>query len=367
MMERKEEITPGRDHLVGLDGLRGLAILLVATGHLFYRFYPFKFGWIGLNLFFVLSGYLITDRLFYHITLPTAKYFKNFYARRVLRIFPLYYGCLAFFFGLLPFFYVKYNQNFGSLFHIQAWYWLYCSNWRQVFYGLPPNQLFFHFWSLAVEEQFYLAWPLLFFIFRSLKQRLLIICLLIFLAVVIRFWSYGTISAYYNTFTAGEPLLLGCLVCIMQKNDKLLLVYRYIRLLFIFSLLSLGLILISNSDLHITNKLLLLIGYSNINVIWVFLLCVLITPNSLNTFVTRIFSTKILIWLGLYSYGIYVFHWIILQLFINKYERWGVDHGWGLSGSFWISRLLGICCILMISYASYHLYERKFLLLKKYF
>src|SRR5258706_13440215 len=100
-------VRPGRTEVDGkiphLDGLRGMAILVVATTHFFYEFYFSKVGWIGLNLFFILSGYLITRCLFQYKSYSAQNYFRNFYVRRILRIFPLYYGVLIFFFFLLPF------------------------------------------------------------------------------------------------------------------------------------------------------------------------------------------------------------------------------------------------------------------------
>jgi peptidoglycan/LPS O-acetylase OafA/YrhL len=354
-------------HFIPLDGLRGLAILLVATGHLFYRFYIFKFGWIGLNLFFLLSGYLITKRLFYHIGSKPWYYFRNFYARRILRIAPLYYGCLLIFFIVLPLFSRKYQEVFGSLYDIQWWYWLYISNWRQVFYGLPPNPLFFHFWSLAVEEQFYLVWPVIFILLRSFKQRLAFVFVLLSVSLLIRIYYRGDTSVYYNNFTAAEPLLMGCLLCILEKKNKLNSIYKIIRTLAFLSTVSLAIILFNNNDLHITNPTLLLVGYLNIDLIWAYLLFILLCRLERNVFIARIFSSRILIWLGIYSYGIYVFHWIVLQLFINKYELWAKLNGFSEPFAYWSTRIAGTVIILVISYMSYHLYERRFLLLKKYF
>lgn len=354
-------------HLLQLDGLRGLAILLVATGHIFFKYYIFNFGWIGLNLFFLLSGYLITKTLFIHIRSSPLSYFRNFYARRVLRIFPLYYGILLLFFAVLPLIYIKYQQIFGSLYNIQIWYWLYISNWRIILYGLPPNPLFFHFWSLAVEEQFYLIWPIVFFLITSFNRRVLIILILLTLSILIRILLYGVKSVYYNTLTPGEPLLLGCLISILEKNDKLKSIYNYARALAILSFISLVVIFLHNSDLRIINFPLLSIGYSNIDLIWAFLLCNILINLERTYLISKVLSSGILVWLGIYSYGIYVFHWIILQLFINKYEILFTNKGFGESISYWISRILGVIIILLLSYASYNLYERKFLSLKKYF
>ncbi|HTB25921.1 MAG TPA: hypothetical protein VK711_11140, partial [Puia sp.] len=96
-------------------------------------------------------------------------------------------------------------------------------------------------------------------------------------------------------------------------------------------------------------------------------LCNILIGLERNDFISKVFSSGILVWLGIYSYGIYVFHWIVLQLFINKYEILFANEGFSESTSYWISRILGIIIILLLSYLSYNLYERKFLALKKYF
>ncbi len=180
-----------------LDGLRGLAILLVALGHIFYSLYPFKFGWIGLNLFFVLSGYLITMRLFHHLKMDGRRYFQNFYARRVLRKYPFCLACLLVFFALLPLVYSRYFLYFSSVYEIQGWYWGYASNWYIFLFGLPKNPVFFHFWSLAVEEQFYLIWPFLFKYIVRFKYRLIVISLLLVLSV----WSRNASSLLIGHIT----------------------------------------------------------------------------------------------------------------------------------------------------------------------
>jgi peptidoglycan/LPS O-acetylase OafA/YrhL len=117
------------------------------------------FGWCGVDLFFVLSGFLITGILI--DTKETAHAFRNFYARRVLRIFPLYYLTLIVYFHVLPA-----AARLLSGFHRfqrteELWYWLYVCNWSPSI-G-TAHALLTHLWSLSIEEQFYLFWPLLVF------------------------------------------------------------------------------------------------------------------------------------------------------------------------------------------------------------
>jgi len=152
-----------------LDGVRGLAILMVMLHH----FTPdhgagilsvLHLGWVGVDLFFVLSGFLITGILF--DAKGSANYFQNFYARRGLRIFPLYYGILLlilFALPLLQWLDVIHVPGLDQVRVWQPWLWLHSSNLLLAWKGqwmLDSGVIRMnHFWSLAVEEHFYLVWP----------------------------------------------------------------------------------------------------------------------------------------------------------------------------------------------------------------
>src|SRR2546427_8382575 len=156
-----------------LDGLRGVAVLLVLLIHAIWG--PLRpatasidvvvravayAGWMGVDLFFVLSGFLITGILL--DTRGQPGWWPNFIARRALRIFPLYYGALTVLFVLLPRLARWSEPQFTTLQANQTWYWTYTVNLLAALTqgrGTPLSTL--HFWSLSVEEQFYLIWPLI--------------------------------------------------------------------------------------------------------------------------------------------------------------------------------------------------------------
>jgi len=170
-------------HIPALDGVRGLAVLVVflchygggaqspnryvhAVGELT------KFGWCGVTLFFVLSGFLITGILWqgrHH-----AHWWKNFYVRRCLRIFPLYYFVLAILFLVIPAVTTVPPALEEARRH-QAWLWTYTANFFLAAKASWALTYVSHFWSLAIEEHFYLLWPLVVFSFR--RETLERICL----------------------------------------------------------------------------------------------------------------------------------------------------------------------------------------------
>jgi peptidoglycan/LPS O-acetylase OafA/YrhL len=158
----------GKNHLAELDGLGGIAILLVCIFHFGFVLgsssSPFAhklqnvlwLGWAGVDLFFALSGFLITGILL--DSLDSTSYFRTFYIRRALRIFPLYSAFLAVTLGLMH--HILWRHKYPGI--VTWWYLTYLQNWK-------PNHTagdlhVDHLWSLAVEEQFYMAWPLLIWI-----------------------------------------------------------------------------------------------------------------------------------------------------------------------------------------------------------
>jgi peptidoglycan/LPS O-acetylase OafA/YrhL len=160
-----------RGHILALDGLRGVAILMVvachfvsnlrisAEGPAWVLVAIAHAGWTGVDLFFVLSGFLITGILV--DARGSSSYFKAFYARRALRILPAYYGFLFAIFVVLPLLNLGAGDNYMLARQHQGWYWLHLTNLMMAIGEIPgrgpyPNTLF---WSLAVEEQFYFIWP----------------------------------------------------------------------------------------------------------------------------------------------------------------------------------------------------------------
>ena len=200
-----------------LDGIRGLAVLLVIFHHALQNipirnpvdFVVLNFAgvcWFGVDLFFVLSGFLITGILLRHRERPF--YFKNFYARRILRIFPLY-------FALLPAILIL-AAHYGGGWQTDTWFdALYLTNVHNAIYGWPSRAAA-HLWSLSVEEQFYIVWP---FLIYAIPARFTIAFLLSTAAAVIGTRAivseHVTATAVYNLFH-WDGLLLGALLATLD-------------------------------------------------------------------------------------------------------------------------------------------------------
>src|SRR5688572_2559121 len=218
-------------HIPALDGVRGVAILLVlilhfsAYGHglapsallidrLYYR--VAGAGWIGVDLFFVLSGFLITGILC--SARASEHYLRNFYARRVLRIFPLYYGALILLVVLLPWFWPD-NAGIDSMARDAPWYWTYLSNLKIARDGWPESGAIGHFWSLAVEEQFYLVWPLIVMALgRRQLQYACLVCIVGALAIRVSLNMQGnSTAAFVLTPARMDALAVGAYLAVSAR------------------------------------------------------------------------------------------------------------------------------------------------------
>lgn len=204
-----------------LDGLRGLAIL----GVLLFHTGRFSLGWTGVVLFFVLSGYLITGILLDGKQRPA--YFGNFYARRALRIFPAYYLMLGLTwlikrdFTLSPM-----EAEMPSALPEWTYFVIYLQNyWMGLHgFGTPLSRFLGFTWTLAVEEQFYLVWPLL--VYRLRPRVLLLFCLtLIAAAPLLRMWMLWASDNPMLTLAALpshlDSLAMGAAICLIARDARL--------------------------------------------------------------------------------------------------------------------------------------------------
>ncbi|MGZ6909037.1 MAG: acyltransferase family protein [Acidimicrobiia bacterium] len=217
-------------HVPGLDGVRGLAVLLVVVGHTQISFLPpdqaqrildvIGGGFFGVDIFFVLSGFLITALLLNERSRRGRVWFGGFYARRALRLLPALYFMLAA--------YLAYSVISGAPLAIVGETGIaaifYANNWWGVFHPLASAPGLGHIWSLSVEEQFYLVWPaLLMLLIRPRRGRLLLPAICVLLAVVMAdrslYWSAHGVARWVDMFVRtdhrADSLLLGALAAVL--------------------------------------------------------------------------------------------------------------------------------------------------------
>jgi peptidoglycan/LPS O-acetylase OafA/YrhL len=368
-----------RGHVRALDGLRGVAILLVLfyhfTGSYIHAFsgvlYQFSaLGWCGVDLFFVLSGFLITG------ILCDAKddqhYFRKFYMRRVLRIFPLYYGFLFVLFVILP---LEHQLSASAQRDAreQIWLWSYLTNFDYI---LSPHRLLTklhlaHFWSLAVEEQFYLIWPAVIFCCRP-KTAIRISAICIGVALVLRLLlmadHFSPVAIFNFTFCRMDSLAVGALCALLIRTDvsadSLL---KIARVTAIISGVGLLCILSTHGEADVNNPVMQSVGYSLLAFFFGGILLLSLDPSKRNV-LSWLLGCPILVAFGFYSYAIYVFHFPLIGIFdrwfpVNKLSLELHSKVLGLE----VHAVLSILASLVVALLSWNLYEKHFLKLKKYF
>jgi peptidoglycan/LPS O-acetylase OafA/YrhL len=362
----------------GVDGLRGTAILAVLACH-YSALFPatpqflsvLVNGWAGVDLFFVISGFLITGILLDAKSGArgagcAGEYFRNFYARRILRIFPLYYGFLAAFLLVLVI-----VGGTSPAWAAQPWLWTYSANywiscqkaWSVWTETLVP------LWSLSVEEQFYVLWPVV--VWWCSRRVLVWVCVSIVigalgLRLLLTAVGVDWLAIYMMTPTRADALAAGALVAALLRGPE---GARRVKKLCAFAgATSLALPLVVAGFDPIKHPWLRVLLYTELAVFFAALLWWSIDPSSLYGIPKRFYEWRVLRTIGGYSYGIYIFHLPIMFLTRAGAVRWGlfdVEHpSWpgalGLIGA--NAALVGASALV-----SFHFYEKPFLKLKRYF
>jgi peptidoglycan/LPS O-acetylase OafA/YrhL len=206
-----------------LDAVRGLAILVVMFHNispkypLFHSDQLFRDGWMGVDLFFVLSGLLITGILL--DTKQSAGYFKNFYVRRCLRIWPLYYSLLFFMFIVVRF---LNPSEYHAVVQTSSPWWAFPLFLQNFLLPISTNAAgpLGVTWSLAIEEQFYLVWPLV-VRFSSITQLRQLAIAEICLSPMLRYYLWlHHVDLYTNIFCRLDGLMAGALLALLIRSDN---------------------------------------------------------------------------------------------------------------------------------------------------
>lgn len=398
ILSESTEVAPGKppegrtfagDRIPVLDGIRGIAILLVMTFHFWIvgisgDTLPWKgvygdvagMGWMGVDLFFVLSGFLITGILY--DSRQTLHYFRVFYGRRTVRIFPLYYAALTIFLLIGPLILTHLHsitlKGVQSTDSANLFSWTYLLNWYEGLKGwnsvAHPLQ---HFWSLAIEEQFYLVWP--FLVLKLARRRLMAVCVaLMVVALAMRavmYWIHFPYAAYTWTVCRADSLAMGALVALSARDladwSRLLKWARRLALPALASII-LGRILNPNCTVGPGDTPTFFMNTFELTLAGIFFgACIVIAVGSHEQSAGhRLLASPVLRFFGKYSYGLYVCHLPVIVVFAKAGLNAGHLVKWLHSEFLSVLTVNGVALAvsITIAFASWHLYEKQWLKLK---
>jgi peptidoglycan/LPS O-acetylase OafA/YrhL len=353
-----------------LDGVRGLAVLAVMLLHCGNSFTHSTLTehaikkllsglWPGVNVFFVLSAFLITGILLN--TRQSPNYFRAFYARRVLRIFPLYFVALAILLVILP----GLNLIPKTSRSEQLWLWLYLYNWHVTFQSSPSTFLI-HFWSLAIEEQFYLIWPALVYLLGPRISRVCLFGIAVsftYRLVMCRL-HVPTAYVYFPTSARLEDLCIGALAACVVCNSGWLACFRAnVKITMLIAAAALLSAALAARGFEAIKWPPLLWGTTAVCTLTAAAL--IMTHSGSDCRLSKWLSFGLLRWFGKYSYGLYVIHLPVYA---------AIAHYFVPAGSAIVRLLCGAgvtASVIMVSsgaaYLSYTHLEAPFLRLKKRF
>ena len=373
-------ITDGGRRVPALDGVRGVALLAVVCCHLIW---PAELqldaidrvlvnGWIGVDLFFVLSGFLITGILIdARGSEAASRYFRNFYARRALRIFPIYYLFLVTLCVWIPFAAWYFARGMGvELVWVnanQAWYWTYTVN---VLHARTEGFSWTgHLWSLSVEEQFYLVWPAV-VLFVS-RRRLPVVCAAAFVfALVCRAWWVATHARLYGAYVLTpmrmDSLAAGGFVAALARTSQgSALLRRWAGKVGLTTLaVALPIQVWFGADSQ--NPLVVLVGYSANAIVFAALIAWIL----IDEWPRRLLDVGWLRGIGRISYGGYLYHLPLIAMCAALRDR---VVAFGRNGpvamvaghAAWVAAMIG--ATLLVAAVSYRWIEQPFLDMKDRF
>jgi len=377
LAEQTSLCSSGR-RIAALDGLRGVAVLTVMAHHLtpnvehsnrvsIWISNLAHSAWIGVDLFFVLSGFLITGILLDSKRSP--HYFRNFFARRILRIFPLYYAVLFVTLVLLPAA-GMHPDGFRAGERYSPWLWCYGANiLMTIKHDFCLGRLG-HFWTLAVEEQFYLIWPAIIFACSrksTVKVCMATVAVAIVSRIVLRMHGEWWVSSYAFTLCKADSLCIGALIAVASRSPVAWSTCRkWAPAIAGASGIALLGVMCIRGGLAGGSTEMQWFGYTLLAVFFAAVVALCIdAPPILLSYAVR---SKLLRFFGKHSYSLYVLHWLVGPAIEVVVPSRAVLAAFGQTfiGPV-VCLILSIAACVPLSLVSWHLLEKHFIALKDRF
>lgn len=365
-----------RVYFPNLDGLRFLAFFGVFLFHSFYTPYPAiqsstayrwahgltRSGDLGVNFFFVLSGFLITYLLLCERQATGRIAIGPFYVRRILRIWPLYFVVLLLGFGILPIVRAHFGEHeFHETAH-PAYFWLFLANFNNLYYGCQTPTLTV-LWSVCVEEQFYLVWPLLVAAVPTRRLGWLFGGILV-ANLLFRAWHQDNIAVLnlHTLSVIGDMALGGAVAWLCFRDDRLTnTVAAWPRWgIGLGYALGLGLLVARGALLQLP-------GYIIFDrlILALFFAFVLLEQNYARYSFVKMGQLRWLSYWGTYTYGLYCLHFVALLAAYQLLHRLGLNQT--VAGVLLGDNAVGLGLAMLLSWLSFTYYEKPFLKLKNRF
>ena len=352
-----------RKHFHTFDALRFFSFLLVFFHHIpspgstFLSFFT-KSGGVGVSFFFVLSGFLITYILLHEKISNRKVSLKKFFMRRILRIWPLFYAMILFAF-LTPYILDLLNISYSSEGYKPNWLMsmFFLENYKMMLTGsFPDTSPLRVMWSLCIEEHFYIIWGIAFSFIPLKKVPLLILICLLFANISRMVYGYWGIP-FLDLFSNIDYFALGAIPAyillfkseVLEKIGEIPLKIKYM-LAFATIVLIFGIPNLRMDWLSYYTPIIYGVFFSGI---------ILFTLPSLNYICIK--DNSLVSKLGIFTYGLYLFHTIVINLLLHTKQMFPFGFNW------LTMLLLSLIITILISIASYYLFEKQFLKLKKYF
>ena len=359
-----------------LDGLRFLCFLSVFFFHSFHTEYEyinessiyyfvksilFKNGNLGVNFFFVLSGFLITFLLLREKKQNGQIHIINFWRKRILRIWPLFYACVFFGFFIFPILKTMFGQHPNETANL-IYYLTFLNNFDFIEKGLPDASVLGVLWSVAIEEQFYFIWPLLIATIPVGGYKYLF-SIIIIMTLVFRAWFDIPSYLEYHTFSCIGDMAIGGLGAVLVQKNSVRTMIENTRPGFIAALYCVMiLVFFFRSEIVETSQSVRIFERSIVAVLF---LCIILEQNYAKHSLFKLGDFKLLSKLGTITYGLYCLHFIGILITTNAFKlfQWN-NHVWQV---LFMETFVALMITIMLAAISYRYFELPFLRLKEKF